>query len=414
MGADRGHLHYRDLGVDPGKDGIDALSSLVRPAVRGFADVMEDPEINGRGLVLHVDGAGSKPIVAYLHYREQGDPSWFGDLIQDVLAMNIDDAAAVGARPLLFADYVVYNSLRIRDQELLPALAGGLSKHISTLGSAMAGLGGGPALAGGETAQAPDQVGTLDVAGTVLSSVKLEDARRLADVQAGAVVIGLRSGGRSRWERGENSGIMCNGLTLARHALLSDEYRIKYPEAYARDVRIRRKGRFHLEDAPDGLGMSVGEALASPTRIFAPVALEVVRRCPDHPMAMAHVTGGGHTKILRMGSGVRYVLDGLPEPDPVFLLIREEGRIDWDEMYGSFNMGVGFEIVAPRECVDEILGAAELHGIGAAVVGRVEAWSPGENALEISSRWTGKLTWRKSAPRGSPTRTPHANGQRRA
>ncbi|MGC9190257.1 MAG: AIR synthase related protein, partial [Conexivisphaera sp.] len=129
MGADRGHLHYRDLGVDPGKDGIDALSSLVRPAVRGFADVMEDPEINGRGLVLHVDGAGSKPIVAYLHYREQGDPSWFGDLIQDVLAMNIDDAAAVGARPLLFADYVVYNSLRIRDQELLPALAGGLSKH---------------------------------------------------------------------------------------------------------------------------------------------------------------------------------------------------------------------------------------------------------------------------------------------
>ncbi|MGC8969998.1 MAG: AIR synthase related protein [Conexivisphaera sp.] len=386
---------YRDLGVDPRKEGVEVLSSLVRPAVRGFADVMEDPEARGRGLVLHVDGAGSKPIIAYLHYREHGDASWFGGLAQDVMAMNVDDGAAVGARPLLFADYVVYNSLRIRSSDLLPALARGISESLSALGEALAGLGGGPSLAGGETAQSPDQVGTLDVSGAVLSSVDLEAARRASAVREGALVIGLRSGGRSRWERGENSGIMCNGLTLARHVLLSREYREKYPEAYLGGAP--GDGRFRLDDEPEGLGMTVGEALSSPTRFFAPVALEAISRCPGQPLPMVHVTGGGHTKILRVGSGVRYVLDGLPEPDPIFRLMREEGRLGWDEMYGSFNMGVGFEVIAPRECSEEVLRAAERHGVGASVVGRVEAWSPGEVALEIVSEWTGKLGWRRAA-----------------
>ena len=383
--------------MDPRKEGVEALSSMVRPAVRGFSDVLEDPEVAGRGLVLHVDGAGSKPIIAYLHYRETGDPSWFSGLVQDVLAMNVDDAAAVGARPLLFADYVVYNSLRIRGEDLLPAIASGLGSSLSSLGEAMSGLGGGPALAGGETAQSPDQVGTLDVAGAVLSSVGLEEARRASAVEAGMVIVGLRSGGRSRWEPRENSGIMCNGLTLARHVLLSPEYRARYPEAYSPEAR--GDGRFRLEDSPDGLGMTVGEALSSPTRIFAPVALESLRRCAGSPMAMAHVTGGGHTKILRLGSGVRYVLDGLPEPDPIFGLIREEGRIGWAEMYESFNMGIGFEILTTRECAEEALRAAELHGVGASIVGRVERWAPGENSLVIRTRWAGELSWRRALAR---------------
>lgn len=388
---------YRKLGVDPLKEGLDVLSSLVRPSARGFADAFEDPEVTGRGLVLHVDGAGSKPVVAYLHYRETGDPSRFGGLIQDVLAMNVDDAAAVGARPLLFADYVAYNSLRIRGEDLLPALASGISSSLSALGDAMSSLGGAPALAGGETAQAPDQTRTLDMAGAVLSSVPL-DAVRASTVSAGMDIVGVRSGGRSRWEAGENSGIMCNGLTLARHVLLSREYREMYPEAY--EPGIPGDGRFRLDHSPEGLGMTVGEALMSPTRIYAPIAIEAARRCPGAPMV--HVTGGGQTKILRLGSGMRYVMDGLPEPDPIFGLIREEGGIDWGEMYESFNMGIGFEILAQRECSEELLGISERNGVEAFIVGRVEAWTPGENALEIRTRWSGKLGWRRELRRDIP------------
>jgi phosphoribosylformylglycinamidine cyclo-ligase len=145
---------------------------------------------------------------------------------------------------------------------------------------------------------------------------------------------------------------MCNGVTLARHVLMSSEYTRRYPElGGGRGYR----GRFRFDDYSDELGMTVGEALLSPTRLFSPVVLRILKRVGEGVRAMVHNTGGGLTKSLRVGRNVVYVKDSLPEPDPLFLLVQREGRGEWREMYQVFNMGVGFELVVDPEEAEEVV-----------------------------------------------------------
>jgi phosphoribosylformylglycinamidine cyclo-ligase len=99
---------------------------------------------------------------------------------------------------------------------------------------------------------------------------------------------------------------------------------------------------------------------------------------------MVHNTGGGQTKCLRVGRNVRYIKDSLPDPDPVFHLIKGESGVEWKEMYQDFNMGVGFEVTVDPEYVETILHIAKGFGVGAQVIGRCEK-SNGKNALEIRS-----------------------------
>jgi phosphoribosylformylglycinamidine cyclo-ligase len=132
------------------------------------------------------------------------------------------------------------------------------------------------------------------------------------------------------------------------------------------------------------LGATVGEALLSPTRLFSAVATSVLRKIGEDVHGMIHNTGGGQTKCLRVGGGLKYVKDSLPEPDPVFSLIKSEAGVEWREMYQDFNMGVGFEFVVDPDCVDDVLSVVERFGLGAQVIGRCEK-SRGANALEIKS-----------------------------
>jgi len=128
----------------------------------------------------------------------------------------------------------------------------------------------------------------------------------------------------------------------------------------------------------------VGEALTSPTRIFAPVAAAVLEKVGGSVHGMVHNTGGGQTKCLRLGRGVRYVKGSMPEPDPIFTLIQREARVDWREMYEDFNMGVGFEFVVDPEVVEEVVSVAEGFDIGVDVIGRCE-FSPEGNSLTIET-----------------------------
>lgn len=379
---------YARLGVDADKRAVRAFESALRPLFpRAFTTVVRGRK-EGEGFVLHVDGAGSKPVVAYLYYKETGDPAWFRSLAQDVVAMNVDDVVAVGAEPELFADYVAVNAFRLPREEVLGELSRGFRETLGTLARLGAGLRRrlAPEFAGGETADLPDQVRTLDVVGVVFARVELSEAVSGERVAPGDVIVGLRSGGKAKYERGPNSGIMCNGLTLARHVLLSRDYASKYPETYEPSSRAAYRGRFKVDDYVDELGATVGEALLSPTRLYAPVAAEVLERCGACVKAMVHVTGGGLTKVLRVGAGVRYVKDNLPEPDPIFRLVQREGRIPWDEMYRVFNMGVGFEVVVEGGCADDVVDAAERYGVEAQVVGRVERGEPGANELVLKTR----------------------------
>lgn len=350
------------------KKGVEAFRGVVEGIFpSAFCVVQRDPDDPERGLVSHTDGAGSKPVQSYLHWRETGDASWFKGLAQDVVAMNLDDIICVGAKPIAFIDYITLNTLLIDRVKLLDAIADGFTECLKML----TGQGTHLPFAGGETADHPDQLRTLDVAGSIFGRLDLKDAVTSEMIAPGDIIIGVRSGGRTKYEEALNSGIMCNGLTLARSSLMEPRYLDKYPEL-AQPGRNRYTGRFRFDDRPNGLEMTVGEALLSPTRIFAPIVAAVLAEFGGAIHGMVHNTGGGVTKCLHLGRGVHYVKDSLPEPDPIFELIRREARVDWREMYEDFNMGVGFEFIVDPEIADEAVGISKGFGIWAQEIGRCE------------------------------------------
>lgn len=378
---------YRDLGVDVKKPGIERFKGAIENLHPGaFCVIQRDPRDPTWGHVLHTDSAGSKPIQAYLMYKETGDAQWLKGLAQDALAMNINDVLCVGAEPVSFVDYIAYNPLNIDRVAMLGALAEGFTECKEALECEGLPV----AFAGGETADIPDLLRTLDVCVTLYGRVELSRVISGDAVKPGDIILGLSSGGPCRFEKGDNSGIMSNGHTLARSCLLSPSYLEKYPEI-SHPSRGRYTGRFKLDDEPDGLGAPIGEALLSPTRLFSPIATAVLREAGEGVHGMVHNTGGGQTKCLRVGNGVKYVKDSLPEPDPIFQLIQRESGVEWREMYQDFNMGVGFEFIVAPECVEDAIGAAEKFGLGVHVIGHCEK-SSGDNALEIHSRF-GKFSY---------------------
>jgi len=380
MKAEEGMSRYEELGVNVKKPGIEKFKdSIDNLHPEAFCVVQRDPMDPEMGLVTHTDSAGSKPIQAYLHYRETGDPSWFGGLAQDALAMNLNDIICVGADPVTFVDYVAFNTLHIDRVGLLRALAEGFTRCLE----AMRREGISFMFAGGETADLPDLLRTLDVCVTMVGRSMLRNVVTGSRVTPGDVIVGLRSGGEVRYEKGVNSGIMSNGHTLARTSLMTPEYVEQYSEI-SHPARGRYVGRYKYDDYLDDLGSTVGEALLSPTRLFAPIAKAVLKKVGAGIHGMVHNTGGGQTKCLRLGNGIRYVKDGLPDPDPVFKLVQREGGVDWREMYQDFNMGVGFEFIVDPNYTDDVVSTASSFGIGVEVVGRCEESKTG-NQLRVVS-----------------------------
>lgn len=371
---------YEELGVDVKKKGIESFKSVITNLYPGaFCVIQRDPADPDMGLVTHTDSAGSKPIMAYINYKETGDASWFDGLPQDALAMNINDLVCVGADPVTFVDYVAFNTLVIERVDMLAALSNGFSKCMDVLNKE-----GTPVLfAGGETADLPDLVRTLDVSVTMFGRAPLSKIITGAEISPGDVIVGVRSGGKIRYEEGENSGIMSNGHTLARSSLISPKYVGKYPEI-SHPAKGRYTGLYKFDDYVDSLGSEVGEALLCPTRLFSPIALKVLEKHRKDIHGMVHNTGGGNTKCIRLGEKVNYVKDSMPEPDPIFNLIQKESGVTWQEMYQDFNMGVGFEFIVSPNVAEDVLSIVEGFGVGTSIIGRCTE-SDGVNGLKIES-----------------------------
>jgi len=373
---------YLEVGVDVKKKGVEAFEEQLENLFpEAFCIIQQDPDSPKRGLVSHSDGAGSKPIQSYLHWKETDDPTWFKGLAQDVVAMNLDDILCVAAEPLCFLDYVALNSLKVDRGILLKALAAGFKECLSTLEN----YGIKMLFSGGETADLPDQLRTFDIAGSIFGRVNLDKVVTGKQIKEGNLVIGLRSGGKTIYEGKENSGIMCNGLTLARLSLMDTKYQKRYPELSESGER-RYKGRFKFDTHLDELNMTVGEALLSPTRLYAPVIVKILEKFGGEVHGMIHNTGGGMTKCLSLGRNIHYIKDCLPDPDPIFSLIQREAEAEWREMFEDYNMGVGFELVVDPESSEEILILAESFKLDAQVIGYCEK-SPTGNALTIKSRF---------------------------
>jgi phosphoribosylformylglycinamidine cyclo-ligase len=340
-------LTYRDAGVDI--DEGDRLVELIKPFARRTLRPEVLAGIGGFGglfaldvakwkqpvLVSGTDGVGTKLKVAFAADRHD-------TVGQDLVAMCVNDVAVVGAEPLFFLDYFATGKLSA-DQ------AAQVVKGIAE-GCRIAGC----ALIGGETAELPGFYAEkeYDLAGFSVGCVertKIVDGR---SVVPGDVVIGIAS-----------SGLHSNGYSLARKALL---------EKHPLDARFDALG-----------GRTLADALLEPTKIYAQDVLALLAKVPVK--SFAHITGGGLPGNVprNLPDGTKAIVDERrwPRP-PVFDLVEREGQVPRDEMYRTFNMGLG--LVAVVHPGDEAAAHAVLRerGLGAWTVGAIEM-GEGEATCEV-------------------------------
>jgi len=383
---------YERRGVSSQKGEVHAaIARLDRGIVPGafvkiVSDIAGDPAY---GLALHADGAGTKSIVAYLWWRETGDPSVFRGIAQDAIVMNVDDLLCAGIEGGAVVSSTIARNKRIIPGEVIREIIDGTEEFCERLRS----LGFDIRTAGGETEDVGDLVRTVAVNATVAARIRRDRVIDPGRIRPGDEIVGFSSTGRAAYEADENSGIGSNGLTSARHDLLCREYAETYPETLDPGMPqdLAYAGPFRLTDPVPGLSLPIGRAILSPTRTYAPVVRDLLASDRASIHALIHATGGGQTKCLRFGEGIHYIKDRLfPEP-PFFRLIRETTATGAREMHEVFNMGHRLEAMLPEGKVEDAIRIAERHGIEARVVGRCEA-SGGRNRLTIRAG-DETLTW---------------------
>lgn len=337
-------------------------------------------------LVLHSDDVGTKTSLAYMAWKEGfGETVWHG-IAQDSLVMNIDDCACVGATgPFLVTNTIARNAKRVPG-EVVGAIVEGYEQFIARM--QMNGIQ--CRIVGGETSDCGDVVRTLFVESTVLSPLKRGAVIDADRIEVGDAIVSFSSTGQAMWEAEPNSGIGSNGLTNARHEVLARRYMLRYPETFSpeMDERLVYCGRHELGDPlPSDARFTVGSALLSPTRAYAPLIKKLLRAIPiEEVHALIHCTGGGQTKILRFGGRrrpLRYVKDDLFPVPALFKLIKECSGHGWREMYEVFNMGQLLEAVVSPSRAEECVRVAAKCGIEARVSGRVEPSQSGGNEVVI-------------------------------
>ncbi len=331
--------------------------------------------------VMHADGAGTKASLAYLKFRETGDFSAYHDIAQDSMVMNLDDVMCVGATgPFVLSNTIDRNAHRV-DGNAIRAVIDGYSDFIAR----MRDFGVEITMSGGETADVGDLASTLIVNSTLFVRMRRDQVIDCDRIRPGDVIVGFASYGQARYEDRYNAGMGSNGLTAARHLLLCHEYASKYPESYSDTIDQSKVycGPYRLEDPLPGSPVSVGDAMLSPTRTYAPVVKEILRNARDGVHGMIHCTGGGQVKCRNFGRGVHYIKDHLFPVPPLFSAIAENADISQKEMYQVFNMGHRLEVFCPPEYANKIIEAGQKFGVPAQIVGRVEASEDERNHVTV-------------------------------
>jgi phosphoribosylformylglycinamidine cyclo-ligase len=336
--------------------------------------------------IMHADGAGTKSILAYIYWKETGDATVWKGIAQDAIAMNLDDLLCVGIYDqILFSSTIDRNKLVITG-EVLSVLINGTQDFFNTLKN----FGVNIEFLGGETADVGDVVRTIAVNGTMTARWPKSKLITNDLIAPGQVIVGFSSHGKASYESDYNSGLGSNGLTSARHDVLSKEYATKYPETFEPTLneQVVYIGKNKVTDMLEipGFGLvSVGKLLLSPTRTYAPLVKAILTEHFDVVKGMIHCSGGGQTKCMKYLPGnMRIVKDNLMEPPPIFKLIQENSGANTKEMYQVFNMGHRLEIFTDSESAAALIEIAKTFNIEAQVIGRVEAATSKELILEGS------------------------------
>jgi len=337
-------LDYASSGVDIDLEGK-AVASLIGSLSRskrtsgelgapvdlpgGFGGVIEFGE---SCLALATDGVGSKLQIA----SEVGE---LGGVGFDCVAMNVNDLICVGAEPLAFVDYI---AVPVANPGVHASLGRSLSRACETARVT---------LAGGETATLPGIVKELDLSGTSLGWFPKGQGITGQNLIEGDVLIGLPS-----------SGIHSNGYTLVRAVIDKSGCSLEDFCPFDPSHDSRRIERFSGRDGP----ITLAEVMLNPTRIYVNPVVDLVlesRRKESFVevgsiKAIAHITGGGLSNLLRLHDKLGWHIDEPLDPQPEFEWISEVGSVTALEMYRTFNMGMGMVIAISEnnaELVEEWL-----------------------------------------------------------
>ncbi len=391
---------YAARGVSAGKEEVHAaVDKLDRGLYAGaFCKITRDFLTGDASLcnVIHSDGSGTKSIIAYLWYRETGDASVFRGISQDSIVMNIDDLLCIGAVGRILLSNTVNRNARNFGADALANLIGGAEDFLEKL----RGLGIKVFSGGGETADVGDLTGSVVVDSCAVAVMRRSDVIAGDKIAPGLAIVGLSSAGRAVYEDFENSGIGSNGLTSARHDMLCSYYRKAYPETCDSSTpkRLLYCGPYRLEDKLAGTKMTVGQALLSPTRTYAPVVAKILKRRPGLVKGIVHCSGGGQTKCVRFGRGVHFVKDSLMPVPPIFSAIADASGTDAREMFEVYNMGHRMEIYCDPADAGAVIKISKSFGIDAQVVGRTEKSRRPDGGNHVTLEFGGRVL--EYGPRG--------------
>jgi phosphoribosylformylglycinamidine cyclo-ligase len=342
-------ISYKDAGVDieKGNAFIQAIKPLVESTFRpevltkigGFAGCvsLSLERYKKPILVSSTDGVGTKLKIAFL--MDCHDTVGI-----DLVAMCVNDIVVSGAKPLFLLDYLATSQL---DPEKAMKIVSGIVKGCVEAECS---------LIGGETAEMPGfyKEGEYDLAGFAVGIV--EDAQLIdgSGVTVGDRLIGLAS-----------SGLHSNGYSLVRKLLL--EYH-----------------KMDLHKKVEEIGRALGEELLQPTKIYVKTILNLVR---DFNIGgIAHITGGGITGNLprMIPRGCKAVIHrGAWEIPPIFTFLKEKGNIPEEEMFQTFNNGIGMVLIVKAKETEEVLGRIQSMGEKVFLIGEIGKAEKEQESIEF-------------------------------
>ena len=339
-------MDYKNAGVDieAGYKAVELMKKHVKATMRpevmggigGFSGAFSLEAIKGMEhpvLLSGTDGVGTKLKLAFLMDRHN-------TVGIDCVAMCVNDVACAGGEPLFFLDYIACGK---NVPEKIAEIVSGVAEGCIQAGAA---------LVGGETAEMPGfyPEDEYDLAGFAVGAVDQKDLIDGRDLKAGDVLIGMAS-----------SGVHSNGFSLVRKIF---------------EKELTKEG---LNTWYDELGMTLGEALIAPTKIYVK-ALKSIKEAGVRVRACSHITGGGfYENVPRMlKDGVHAVIrkDSYPVP-PIFRMLEEKGGVEEHVMYNTYNMGIGMIVAVDPADQEAAMAAIRAAGETPYVIGAVEAGEKG-------------------------------------
>ncbi|MEW5801916.1 MAG: phosphoribosylformylglycinamidine cyclo-ligase [bacterium] len=352
-------LSYREAGVDISREEASLGNFIKKYMTKTFQFVQHGPgEVlssigyfaniiritDTMGLAVSADGVGTKVLIAQMMNK-------YDTIGIDCMAMNVNDIICVGAKPVSFLDYI---ALQEPHEDLLDQLGQGLLE-----GARQAKV----TIPGGETAQVRDLIQGVrpgygfDIAGMGIGTLDPRQVIEGSDLDDGDIIAGLAS-----------SGLHSNGYSLARKIFFG-------------------KGAYKVDSSFAELQKTLGEELLTPTVIYVPAVNELLAQ-DLRIKALINITGDGLLNLLRVKADVKFSITSLPEPPPIFPLMQQLGRISDDEMFRTFNMGVGFCVLVHPDDFDSVRTICNRFGIACSPIGTVEK-SPEKRVDVVSKKLRG-------------------------